>query len=265
MKNEVLVNVENLSYTYSDGNRALENVSFKIRNGETVGIVGPNGAGKSTLLLILLGILQPRNGNGHVTIAGKPLTKNTLTAIRKHVGLVFQDPDDQLFMSTVFDDVAFGPINMGLNETQVHKRVRLALHKVGLSGYEDRCPHHLSFGEKKRVALATVLSMHPEILLLDEPTANLDPQARRNTIKLINGFHSVKLISSHDIEMLVETCDKVLLLDNGKLIKNGNPKEIFTNEKLLINHGLEMPAAIRILGKKGFGMVRNSAKLKKQK
>jgi cobalt/nickel transport system ATP-binding protein len=256
MKTEILVNVENLSYTYSDGNRALENVSFKIRDGETVGIVGPNGAGKSTLLLILLGILQPRNGNGHVTIAGK---------IRKRVGLVFQDPDDQLFMSTVFDDVAFGPINMGFTEASIRKRVKLALRKVGLSGYEDRCPHHLSFGEKKRVALATVLSMHPEILLLDEPTANLDPQARRKTIELINGFHSVKLISSHDIEMLIETCDKVLLLDNGKLIKNGNPKEIFTNEKLLLNHGLEMPATIKLLGKKGFEMVRNSTKLKKQK
>jgi cobalt/nickel transport system ATP-binding protein len=258
MEKKILVEVKNLTYTYSDGNTALRNVSFKLNDGETIGLVGPNGAGKSTLMLLLLGILQPQNGGGWIKIAGRPLVKKNLPWIRQHVGLVFQDPDDQLFMSTVFDDVAFGPINMGLPEVEVRKRVDLALKKVGLSDFHERCPHHLSFGEKKRIALATVLSMHPEILLLDEPTANLDPRARRKIIQQINDFHSVKLISSHDIEMLIETCDRILLMDNGKLVANGNPKKIFTNEKLLINHGLEIPVAIRLLGLKAFDIIKKT-------
>lgn len=262
MKNKVMIEVKNLNYTYPDGNIALENVSFKLFDGETLGIVGPNGAGKSTLLLILIGILQPQNRYGWIKVAGKPLVKKNLPWIRKRVGLVFQDPDDQLFMSTVFDDVAFGPINMGLNEVEVRKRVKFALNKIGLRDFENRCPHHLSYGEKKRVALATVLSMHPEILLLDEPTANLDPNARRKIIELVNDFHSVKLISSHDIEMLIETCDKVLLLDKGKLVANGDPEKIFTNEKLLTNHGLEMPTALKILGSKAYDMLRKPGKVK---
>ncbi len=256
MEKNVLVEVKNLTYTYPDGNTALKNISFKIYDGETVGLVGPNGAGKSTLMLFLLGILQSSNGTGLVMIANRPLIKKNLRWIRQHVGLVFQDPDDQLFMSTVFDDVAFGPINMGLAEVEVRKRVNLALKKVGLDGFQNRCPHHLSFGEKKRVALATVLSMHPEILLLDEPTANLDPRARRKIIKQINDFHSVKLISSHDIEMLIETCDRILLLDNGKLVANDDPNKIFTNERLLMAHGLEMPAAIKLGGIKAFDILK---------
>ena len=260
MEKQVLVNVKGLTYTYPDGHSALKNVSFKLYDGETIGLVGPNGAGKSTLMLLLLGIIPLKTGNGLVKIAGKPLRKKNLAAIRKQVGLVFQDPDDQLFMSTVFDDVAFGPINMGFSEAQVHKRVNSALAKVGLKDFHDRCPHHLSFGEKKRVALATVLSMHPKILLLDEPTANLDPRARRKIIELMNEFHSVKLISSHDIEMLIETCDRVLLLDNGKLVANDKPKKIFSDEKLLKAHGLEMPMALRLLGEAAFELMsRNRA------
>lgn len=258
MDKKPMVEVSNLSYTYPDGNAALQNISFSVYDGETIGLVGPNGAGKSTLMLLLLGLLEQKNGLGSIKIAGKTLEKNNIDDIRKRVGLVFQDPDDQLFMSTVFDDVAFGPINMGLSKPQVQKRVDLALERVNLPNFQNRCPHHLSFGEKKRVALASVLSMHPEVLLLDEPTANLDPGARRKIIELVNDFHSVKLISSHDIEMLIETCDRVFLLDNGRLVANGNPSKIFTNDKLLAAHGLEMPTAIKLLGEKAFTMMRKS-------
>ncbi len=246
--------IKNLSYTYPDGTNALRNVSIEIYKGESIAIIGPNGAGKSTLLSHLNGIIE--NNKGHIEIMGERLNKKNIRKIRERVGLVFQDPEDQLFMSTVFDDVAFGPINMGMSEELVRKRVKLALKKVGLVGYEDKCPHHLSYGEKKRVALATIFSMHPKILLLDEPTANLDPKARRKTIELINGYNSVKIISSHDIEMLIETCDRVFLLDKGRLVAKGDPRSIFTNEKLLAVHSLEIPLALKALGLKAFDMIR---------
>jgi cobalt/nickel transport system ATP-binding protein len=255
-KKNIILEVNNLNYTYPDGNSALKNITFRVRDGETIGLVGPNGAGKSTLLLMLLGIIQLTNGDGSIKIMGSQLTKKTVQELRKNIGLVFQDPDDQLFMSTVFDDVAFGPINMGMNPERVQKRVKLALTKVGLPNYESRCPHHLSFGEKKRIALATVLSMHPKIMLLDEPTANLDPRARNKIIELINNFNSVKMISSHDIELLIRTCDKILLLDNGKLVANGNPQRIFNDEQLLVKHGLEQPTAIKVLGDRGFKFIK---------
>jgi cobalt/nickel transport system ATP-binding protein len=206
--------VKNLSYVYPDGTPALKDVCFEITKGENVALVGQNGAGKSTLLLHLNGVIE--NNNGRITIAGKQLDKKNVPDIRKKVGVVFQDPDDQLFMSTVFDDVAFGPINMGFSEETVKERVKKSLQKVGLSGFEERCPHHLSFGEKKRISVATVLSMTPAILLLDEPTSNLDPGGRRNIIETLKTLDSTKIIASHDIESLLEICDKAILMDKGK-------------------------------------------------
>ncbi len=248
------ITIKNLSYTYPDGTNALSGISLKIHNGENVALVGPNGAGKSTLLSHLNGIIA--NENGHIKISGQVLNKKNLNQIRKIVGLVFQDPEDQLFMSTVFDDVAFGPINMGLSENQIHKRVKLALKKVGLAGYEERCPHHLSVGEKKKVSIATVLSMRPKIILLDEPSSNLDPSARRKMIKMLMSLRTTKLIASHDIEMLLEICDRTILLDNGRIIADGKTEDILTNSELLDKHGLEVPTVVRLFGKKALKIIR---------
>ncbi len=249
------VAINNLSYSYPDGTNALRKISLKIQNGENVALVGPNGAGKSTLLSHLNGIIP--NRNGHIKIMGEPLSKQNLREIRKLVGLVFQDPEDQLFMSTVFDDVAFGPINMGFSENQIRKRVKLALKRVGLVGYEERCPHHLSVGEKKKVSIATVLSMRPEIILLDEPTSNLDPSARRKMIKMLMSLGTTKIIASHDIEMLLEVCDRTILLDNGRIIADGKTEKILTNSKLLDKHGLEVPTVVRLFGNDALKIIRD--------
>lgn len=253
--NRKAVVVKNLSYTYPDGTNALENVSFEIFKGECVALVGSNGAGKSTLLLQLNRIIESQSGS--IEIVGKILNKKNVREIRKRVGLVFQDPENQLFMSTVFDDIAFGPINMGLSKEEVHKKVKLALKKVGLDGYEDRCPHHLSFGEKKKISVATVLSIEPEILLLDEPTSNLDPCARRKMIDMLVNLSSTKLIASHDIEMLLEICDRCILLDHGKIAADGEVEDILTNINLLREHGLDVPTVVRLFGSDALEIIRN--------
>ncbi|MEE9341096.1 MAG: ABC transporter ATP-binding protein [Thermoplasmata archaeon] len=246
--------VRNLSYRYSDGTSALEDVSFDISNGDSVALVGPNGAGKSTLLLHLNGILSKQDGS--IEILGMPLERRNVGSIRKRVGLVFQDPEDQLFMSTVFDDIAFGPINMGLPEEQVRERVRWALTEVGLNGYEDRCPHHLSLGEKKKVSVATVLSMGPEIILLDEPTSNLDPLARRRMIEMLKGLRATKLIASHDIEMLLGICDRGILLDNGRVVADGKTADVLTDPELLREHCLEVPMLVKLFGSDALDVIR---------
>ncbi len=249
------ISVRKLNYTYPDGTSALKNVSFDIFVGESVGLVGPNGAGKSTLLLHLNGIIK--NQSGHINIAGMALNKKNIREVRHKVGMVFQDPEDQLFMSTVFDDVAFGPINMGFTEEHVHERVKLALKKVSLEGYEDRCPHHLSMGEKKKVSIATVLSMRPEILLIDEPTANLDPRARRKMIDMLANFRSTKIIASHDIEMLLEICDRCILLDHSTIAANGKVEDILTNANLLREHGLDVPTVVKLFGNNALEIIRD--------
>lgn len=246
--------VRNLSYTYGDGTSALEDVSFEVSNGDSVALVGPNGAGKSTLLLHLNGIIQKQSGS--IEVLGIPLGKKNAGRIRKRVGLVFQDPEDQLFMSTVFDDIAFGPINMGLPEDEVRERVRWALTEVGLNGYEDRCPHHLSLGEKKKVSVATVLSMGPEIILLDEPTSNLDPLARRKMIEMLKGLRATKVIASHDIEMLLGTCDRAILLDSGRIAANGDTADVLTDPELLRKHGLEVPLLVKLFGRDALEVIR---------
>lgn len=245
-----VIEVKGLEYTYPDGTQALKGVSLEIFEGESVALIGPNGAGKSTLLLHLNGVLK--GGSGSVKVLGKELDGKNLKEIRGKVGLVFQDPDDQLFCSTVFDDVAFGPLNMGYPEQVVLERVQWALQQVGMGGYEGRCPHHLSFGEKKRISIATVLSMEPEILALDEPTSNLDPQARRGLMELLQQLPLTKIIASHDMEMVSETCRRAVLLFQGQVVADGSSKEILTDVELLEMHDLEPPPVVRILKQMGY-------------
>jgi len=236
---EKVVNIERLSYTYPDGQQALREVSLLVRAGETVGLIGPNGAGKSTLLLHLNGLL--RGNHGSVRIAGLPVRDGHLKEIRARVGLVFQDPEDQLFCSTVFDDVAFGPLNLGYPEDEVIRRVRRALRQVGLEGYEGRSPHHLSVGEKKRAAIATVLSMDPKLLVLDEPTSNLDPRGRWELIELLRRLPLTKVIASHDLEMVRALCERIILLDGGRVVADGPTDRILSDLPLLALHGLAPP------------------------
>ncbi len=210
-----IVQARNLTYVYPDGHQALCDITLEIAEGEKVGLVGDNGAGKSTLLLHLNGILR---GKGSIRIDGLDLCDDTLRAIRGKVGLVFQDPDDQLFSPTVFDDVAFGPLNMGLSEVEVIERAEWALEQVQMSCYARRMPHHLSLGEKKRVAIATVLSMRPAILALDEPSSGLDPHARANLMALLKDLPQTMLIASHDLEFVQELCTRAVVLERGRVV-----------------------------------------------
>ncbi len=232
------VEVEHLSFAYPDGHPALHDVTLSIAPGEKVALLGPNGAGKSTLILHLNGILKTQQGR--VCVAGLEVTDKTLGRVRASVGLVFQNPDDQLFSPTVFDDVAFGPIYQGLKPPDVRARVDEALAAVRMSEYKHRVSHHLSTGEKKRIAIATVLSMQPEILVLDEPTAGLDPRARRGLINLIRELPQTMLIATHDIRMVVELFDRSVIMDGGEVVADGPSARILADEALLACHGLEV-------------------------
>lgn len=231
------IDVVDLEFTYPDGRKALHGVTLSVAPGEKVALVGPNGAGKSTLMLHLNGILE---GKGSINVAGLPLNKANLGKIRASVGLVFQNPDDQLFSPTVFDDVAFGPLHMGLPEATVRRRVQDALAAVGMQGYIDRISHHLSIGEKKRIAIATVLSMQPEILVLDEPTAGLDPRARRQLINLLRELEMTMLVSTHDMPMVTELFDRTIIMEGGRVVAVGATSELLTDPALLQRHGLEL-------------------------
>ena len=234
---DVLI-VNDLHFSYPDGHVALHGVSLKLCNGEKVALVGPNGAGKSTLMLHLNGILH---GKGEIEISGKRLMRDNLPAIRSMVGLVFQNPDDQLFSPTVFEDVAFGPLHMGLSESDVRARVDSALESVRMSAYKDRLSHHLSVGEKKRIAIATVLSMNPSLLVLDEPSAGLDPRARRTLINLLRELPITMLVSTHDMALVKELFPRTVVMDEGKVVADDLTSEILEDEKLLTAHGLEKP------------------------
>ena len=238
-----IVELKDLRHTYPDGTVALGGISFTITHGESVGIIGANGAGKSTLLLHLNGYLAPTGGE--ISIGHTPITKETLPKIRRTVGMVFQDPDDQLFMPTVFDDVAFGPFNLGLSSSAVEERVSTALAKVDAGHLRDKPPYHLSAGEKKRVAIATVLSMEPDILVMDEPTNGLDPHARRQLMGLMRDFHHTKIFTSHDLDMVMELCDRVIVLGSGMVRADGTPKEIFSDQELLHACRLEKPLSMQ--------------------
>jgi cobalt/nickel transport system ATP-binding protein len=233
-----VLSVDNLHFHYPDGHEALRGVSIKLCEGDKVALVGPNGAGKSTLMLHLNGIL---NGEGEMSIAGMRIEPDNLPVIRAMVGLVFQSPDDQLFSPTVFEDVAFGPLHMGLPEDEVHARVDEALEMVRMSKFRDRLSHHLSVGEKKRIAIATVLSMRPQILVLDEPSAGLDPRARRSLINLLRDLPITMLVSSHDLLMVRELFPRMVIMDEGKIVADGPTVELMEDEALLEAHGLEKP------------------------
>ncbi len=232
------IEVAGLSFAYPDGHPALNGVSLHIAPGEKVALLGPNGAGKSTLLLHLNGIL--RTQSGQVRVCGHQVTEKTLGRVRAAVGLVFQNPDDQLFSPTVFDDVAFGPIYQGLPVAEVRQRVDEALAAVRMSDYKARVSHHLSTGEKKRIAIATVLSMGPEILVLDEPTAGLDPRARRGLLHLLAELPQTMLVATHDIRMVLELLPRTVIMDRGEVVADGPSADILADAALLAEHGLEV-------------------------
>jgi cobalt/nickel transport system ATP-binding protein len=232
------IEVENLSFSYPDGHSALSNVSVRITPGEKVALVGPNGAGKSTLILHLNGILQ---GQGNVQVCSLQVEEKNLKRVRAMVGLVFQSPDDQLFSPTVYDDIAYGPLYQGLSPQDVDARVQDALASVRMSDYVRRVSHHLSMGEKKRIAIATVLSMKPEVLVLDEPTAGLDPRSRRSLINLLDELPLTMLVSTHDMLMVRELFPRMVIMDEGRIVADGSTEALMNDVALLEAHGLERP------------------------
>jgi cobalt/nickel transport system ATP-binding protein len=233
------VAVEHLHFAYPDGYEALRGIDLAIARGEKVALVGPNGAGKSSLLLHLNGIHLPAHGS--VSIGGVVVDRSSAPRIRAEVGLVFQDPDDQLFSPTVGEDVAFGPMHMGVPKAEIHGRVEAALAAVGMAGFERRVPHHLSLGQRKRVAIATVLSMDPSVLAFDEPTAGLDPRGRRELMRLMTGLPQTLLVSTHDMAMVRDTFPRMIVLDGGLVVADGPTDAILADDALLEAHGLERP------------------------
>lgn len=242
MSNVISLEVNRLAFAYADGHQALFGVDFKIKRGERVALLGPNGAGKTTLVMHLNGILSP--GHGTVKVNDELVdtsNKESLKNIRSKVGIVFQDPDDQLFMPTVFDDVAFGPRNMGMTGDALDQAVGQALTKVGMLDFADRPPHHLSFGQRRRVALATVLVMNPEILVLDEPSSNLDPTSRRELADILRGLDITLLMVTHDLPYAYELCERSLILSQGQIVADDSTYQILTNHDLMSANRLELP------------------------
>jgi cobalt/nickel transport system ATP-binding protein len=238
-----LVEVKDLEYSYPDGTSVLRGVSFRLTHGEAVAIIGANGAGKSTLLLQLNGCLLPQAGT--VRIGDFPLTKETLPYVRRTVGMVFQDPDDQLFMPLVYDDVAFGPLNLGLPLAEVEERVMQALATVGATHLKDRPPYRLSGGEKRAVAIASVLSMAPSILVMDEPTSYLDPKTRRCLIELLKTFKHTLIVATHDLDMVLDLCSRTLVLKDVRVAADGPTLDILQNDELLASSSLEKPLCMQ--------------------
>jgi cobalt/nickel transport system ATP-binding protein len=234
-----VLDVRGLAYAYPDGHQALFGVSLHVHAGERVALLGPNGAGKTTLVLHLNGIL--RAGSGTVKISGLPVEKANLPEIRRRVGIVFQDPDDQLFMPRVREDVAFGPANLGLRGDALNDRAMAALEMVGMAEYADRPPHHLSFGQRKRVAVATVLAMEPEILVLDEPSSNLDPASRREFADVVRALDVTVLMVTHDLPYALELCDRSVVLSDGVVVADGPTFDVLTDEASMKAHRLELP------------------------
>lgn len=237
------IDVENLGFSYPDGTRALDGLSFHISHGESIAVVGANGAGKSTLLMHLNGLLSPASGK--VDIGGTVVSKKTLPRIRRTVGMVFQDPDDQLFMPTVLEDVAFGPVNLGLPGPEAQRRALEALDRVGVLRLRDRPPYRLSGGEKRSVSIATVLAMDPAVLVLDEPSSNLDPRARRRLIELLATFPHTKIVATHDLELALDLCERTIVLVEGRIVADGPTRLILADEALLEVSALEKPASLR--------------------
>ena len=237
-----LLKIKDLSFTYEDGNKVLDGLNLTAHDGESIGIVGANGIGKSTLMKLLVGLYL--NFEGELEVAGHPVNKKNLSHIREHVGYVFQDSDSQLFLSTVEEDVAFGPQNYGLSGEEVKRRVDEALEKVHITHLRGKHNYKLSGGEKKLAAIATILSMEPDIIIMDEPSIALDPRNRRNLIGTLNEIQALKIITSHDLDFIMDTCTRALLLDEGRIIADGDVKDILTNKELLEEHGLELPLSL---------------------
>jgi cobalt/nickel transport system ATP-binding protein len=253
------VELRRLSFHFDDATPALVDVSIRVGQGESVALIGPNGAGKSTLLLHVAGLL-PEPGSGHgegdVLLFGKRIHSATADAARRQVGLLFQDPDDQLFCPTVGEDVAFGPRQLGLGEDALRRRVAKSLAQVGLSGFERRLPHQLSGGEKKRVALAGLLAYDPTILVFDEPTSGLDPRARRRLITVLRGLPATRLFATHDLALVAETCSRTVVIDAGRVVADGPTMQILGDDALMLAHGLETPRLdlpARLFGPEGEG------------
>ena len=240
---EEIIRIEDLTYSYPDGQRALTGINLAVHRGDSLAIIGPNGAGKSTLLLHLNGIL--RSEGHHVKVFSQPVTDKNLKEVRRRIGLVFQNPDDQLFSATVFDDVAFGPMNLGYSEAEVRQAVAAALAKVGMSGFEHRSSHHLSLGERKRIAIATILSMSPEVMVLDEPTSNLDPKGKWQLIDLLRALPVTRIIASHDLELVAALCRRVVILDGGRIAADDTAERVLNDKPRLEAHGLCRPAEIK--------------------
>ena len=234
-----VLKVRGLAYAYPDGHQALFGVSLHVHTGERVALLGPNGAGKTTLVLHLNGIL--RAGSGTVEVSGLPVEKANLAEIRRRVGIVFQDPDDQLFMPRVREDVAFGPANLGLRGQALDDRVMTALDMVGMAEYADRPPHHLSFGQRRRVAVATVLAMEPEILVLDEPSSNLDPASRREFADILRSLGVTVLMVTHDLPYALELCERSVVLSDGVVVADGPTYDVLTDDAAMKAHRLELP------------------------
>ena len=237
--NRQYLNVDNLSFEYPDGFKALENINLSLSKGERLAVLGPNGAGKTTLILHLNGILGDLNGQ--ITLNNKDFSEENISKIRKSVGLVFQDPDDQLFMPTVLEDVMFGPKNFGFSDELVEINSINALEQVKMLQFKDKPPHHLSFGQKRKVAIASVLASEPELLVLDEPSSNLDPASRRELIDILKNLDVSIILVTHDLPMALEICNRSVILNNGKITADDDTYKILKNKKIMSDNRLELP------------------------
>ena len=238
-----MIEVKNVNFMYGSSNKnVLSNINLKINNGESVGIIGANGAGKSTVLKLLVGLeLQYQ---GEILVNNLKVEKKNLSEIRQKIGYVFQDSETQLFMPTIYEDVAFAPRNYGISKEEIEKRTMKALKSVGIEDLKDRPIYHLSGGQKKLASIATVLSMNPEILIFDEPTVALDPKNRRRFIEVLNSLKTTKIVTSHDLDLIYDTCERTILIADGKIVKDGLTKDILHNQELLDNNGLELPLSL---------------------
>ncbi len=238
-----IVELKDVYFSYPDGTLTLKGISFRIIHGESVGIVGENGAGKSTLLMHMNGYLMP--SSGAITIGDLQLIKRTRPEIRKKVGVVFQNPDDQLFMPTVFDDIAFGPLNLGLSADKVQERVYYALQTVGCLELKDKPPHHLSSGQKRAISIASVIAMQPDILIMDEPASDLDPKSRRYLIHMLKDFKHTKIIASHDLDLILDVCERCMVIKEGSIVADGPTEKILSDRTLLEANSLELPLSLQ--------------------
>ena len=238
-----ILKIEHLSFSYEKNQQVLSDINFMAHDGESIGIIGANGIGKSTLMKLLVGLYL--DYDGILEVAGHTVNKKNLNHVREHIGYVFQDSDSQLFLSTVEDDVAFGPQNYGLSDEEVEKRVAEALEKVHITELRKKQTYKLSGGEKKLASIATILAMEPDIIIMDEPSIALDPRNRRNLINILNEIDSLKIITSHDLDFIMDTCARCVLLDDGRIIADGKSKDILSDEALLTEHGLELPLRLQ--------------------